>query len=436
MARAQSTPLRTALSRMFPTALLKRLALSTGTVRRCRRVDPVQLFWVVVLTLGSGRSRTFADLRRSYERVTGTQLSASSFYNRFTPAFTRFLKEILELGLEKLHHQSERAGAVWGEIREVLCVDSTVIRLHDALASCWPACRTNHTLAAVKMHTVLNVRGLGPQRVKITSERVHDGPALRAGRWVKGRLLLFDLGYFRYALFAAIHQHGGFFLTRLKDNANPTLRCLHRRHRGRALAIEGLGLREIRSRLRRSVFDAEAEICFQRRSYAGKRRTATQRVRIVGLWDEMREVYHWYITNLPVDQLKAEEVGKLYAARWTIELLFRELKSCYQLESMPSRKSHIVEAFVYASLLTLLASRALLLAIRRWGCLADRRTPLERWARLLVSAAPDLLALVLDSAAMARTRERPLLRFFVAEAPDPNVKRKLLPERAGLNWAA
>ncbi len=98
-----------------------------------------------------------------------------------------------------------------GEIRDVLCVDSTVIRLHDALASCWPACRTNHTLAAVKMHTVLNVRGLGPHRVKITSERVHDGPVLRAGRWVKGRLLLFDLGYFRYALFAAIHQQGGFF---------------------------------------------------------------------------------------------------------------------------------------------------------------------------------------------------------------------------------
>ena len=149
------------------------------------------------------------------------------------------------------------------------------------------------------------------------------------------------------------------------------------------------------------------------------------------------EVYHWYITNLPVDRLKAEEVGKLYAARWTIELLFRELKSCYQLESMLSRKRHVVEAFLYASLLTLLASRALPAGCSSLGVsLADRRTPLERWARLLVSAAPDLLALVLDSAAMARTRERPLLRFFIAEAPDPNVKRKLLPERAGLNWAA
>jgi IS4 transposase len=421
---------------MFPTALLKRLASQTGMVRRRRRVDPVKLFWVLVLTLGSGRSRSFADLRRSYERVTGVSLSASSFYNRFTPAFTQFLRELVAVGFEKLNRCAEGAGTVLREIQDILCVDSTVIRLHDALAGCWPACRTNHTLAAVKMHTVLNVRGVGPQRIKITSERVHDGPALRAGQWVKGRLLLFDLGYFRYALFSAIHDHGGFFLTRLKENANPTLRHLHRRYRGRAMAIEGLRLREVRSRLQRAVFDAEAEICFQRRRYAGHSRKAAMRVRIIGLWDEVRGVYHWYITNLPVDKVEAEEIGKLYAARWTIELLFRELKSCYQLESLPSRKSHVVEAFLYASLLTLLASRALLFAIRRWGALAERRTPMERWARLFVSAAPELLALMLDPVAMARTRERPLLQFFAAEAPDPNRKRQLLPERAGLKCAA
>ena len=214
------------------------------------------------------------------------------------------------------------------------------------------------------------------------------------------------------------------------------MRRLHRRYRGRAVAVEGVKLRDLRSRLRRAVFDAEAEICFKRRQYAGRRSSAAMRLRIVGLWDEGRGAYHWYITNLPVAKVKAEEIGKLYAARWTIELLFRELKSSYQLESIPSRKSHVVEAFLYASLLTLLASRALLLAIRRWGSLADRRTPIERWARLFVSAASDLLALVLDPAAMARNRERPLLNFFLAEAPDPNVKRRLLPERTALKPAA
>jgi putative transposase len=156
MARRKSTPLRTALSRMFPAALLRRLARETGTVRRRRRVDPVKLFWVVVLGIGRGE-RSFADLRRSYEKVTGEKISSSSFYNRFTPAFTRFLRELLSVGLEKLNRCAEGTGAVVGEIREILCVDSTIVRLHDALAAHWPACRTNHTLAAVKLHTVLNV---------------------------------------------------------------------------------------------------------------------------------------------------------------------------------------------------------------------------------------------------------------------------------------
>lgn len=436
MARRKSTPLRAALSRMFPKALLQRLARETGAVRRLRKVDPVQLFWVVVLSFGNGGTRTLGELRRCYERVTGEKVSASSFYNRFTPAFTEFLRAAFAQGLEKLSRCSQGAAAVLGEIREVLCIDSTVIRLHDALASCWPACRTNHTLAAMKLHMVLNVRGVGPQRVKITSERVADGPALRAGEWVRGRLLLFDLGYFRYALFAAIAKHGGFFLTRLKDNANPVLRRLHRQYRGRAMVVEGLRLREIRSRLRRAVLDAEAEICFKRRRYAGRRKTAIMSVRIIGLWDEVHGAYHWYITNLPVSTVRAEDIGKLYAARWTIELLFRELKSSYQMESIPSSKSHMVEAFVYASLLALLASRALLLAIHRWGSLGDRKTPAERWARLFVSAAPDLLALILDSAAMAYTRDQRLWNFFLAEAPDPNTKRQLLLERAGLQAAA
>ena len=434
MAQRKSTPLRTALSSLFPAALLRRLARETGTVQRRRRVDPVKLFWVVVLGV-SGGQRSFAELRRSYEKVAGKKISPSSFYNRFTPAFTRLLQELLNLGLEKLLRCASGATTVLGEIREILCVDSTIVRLHDALASHWPACRTNHTQAAVKLHMVLNVRGKGPQRIQVTSERVHDGPVLRAGAWVKGRLLLFDLGYFRYSLFAAIARQGGFFLTRLKDNANPTLRRLHRRHRGRAVAVEGLGLLEIRSRLRRAVLDAEAEICFQKRRYAGRRSKATMRVRIVGLWDASHSMYHWYITNLPL-AIKAEEIGKLYSARWTIELLFRELKSCYKLESIPTRKPHVVEAFLYASLLTLLASRALLLAVHRWGELGERRTPVERWARLFVSSTPELLALILDPVAMAQSRERPLLRFFVAEAPDPNIKRRLLPERAGLKPAA
>lgn len=432
MAQKQSTPLRQALSSWFPSAMLRKLAVEEAVVRRQRRVDPVALFWVVVLSVSPSGDRTLAELHRSYEKVTGCRLAHSSFYQRFTPAFARLLMRAMTQALERVGRSAGRGLRLFAEIREVLCIDSTVVRLHDALARRYPACRTNHTQAAAKLHVVLNVRGEGPQSVKVTSERVHDGPVLRAGRWVAGRLLLFDLGYFRYQLFDAIGRQGGYFLTRLKQNANPTILRLHRRHRGRAIDVEGQRLREIEPRLRRQVLDVEAEVCFRRRRYRGRRSRATLKVRLVGLRDDERGTYHWYVTNLPPQEVVAEEIGKLYSARWAIELLFRELKSCYRLDRLPSRKAPVIEALLYAAILTLIASHALLAALREWGRLEDRTTPLERWARLVLSAAPELLTIALDPPPMARFREQRLLPFLLHHAPDPNRNRPPLLQRAGV----
>lgn len=432
MARKQSTPLRQTLSSWFPSARIWQLAVEEGVVRRQRRVDPVALFWVVVLAVSPSGGRTLAELHRSYEKTTGCRLARSSFYQRFTPAFARLLKRAMIRALERVGRAAGQSLRRFSEIREVLCVDSTVVRLHDALARRYPACRTNHTQAAAKLHVVLNVRGAGPQSVKVTSERVHDGPVLRAGRWVAGRLLLFDLGYFRYQLFDAIGRQGGFFLTRLKQNANPKIVRLHRRHRGRAIAVEGQRLRDVVPRLQRQVLDVEAEVCFRRRRYRGRRSGATLRVRIVGVRNDERGIYHWYVTNLPAHEVDAEEIGRLYSARWVIELLFRELKSCYRLDRLPSRKAPVIEALLYAAILTLIVSHALLAALREWGRLGDRTTPLERWARLVLSAAPDLLTIALDPPPMARFREQRLLPFLLHHAPDPNRNRPPLLERAGL----
>jgi IS4 transposase len=428
--------LRWTLSSWFPSARIRKLAVEEGVVRRKRRVDPVALFWVVVLSVSPSGGRRLAELHRSYEKVTGCRLARSSFYQRFTPAFARLLKRVMTQAMETLGASAGQGLGLFADIREVLCIDSTVVRLHDALARRYPACRTNHTQAAAKLHVVLNVRSKGPQSVQVTSERVHDGPVLQAGRWVAGRLLLFDLGYFRYQLFDAIGRQGGYFLTRLKQNANPTLLRLYRRHRGRAIAVEGQRLREVEPRLQRQVLDVEAEVCFRRRRYRGRRSGATLKVRIVGVRNNERGTYHWYVTNLPADEVDAEHIGPLYGARWAIELLFRELKSCYRLDRLPSRKAPVIEALLYAAIITLIVSHALLAALREWGRLEDRTIPLERWARLVLSAAPELLTIVLDPPPMARFREQRLLPFLVHHAPDPNRNRAPLLERAGVRCAA
>lgn len=128
MARWKSTPLRRALSMLCPKAMLERVARAEGLVRRRRRLDPVAFFWVIVLTVDTGASRTLADLRRAYARVTGDSLAASSFYARFSPALARFLNQVLSMALERLADSKRSARALLGSIRDIVCVDSTVFK--------------------------------------------------------------------------------------------------------------------------------------------------------------------------------------------------------------------------------------------------------------------------------------------------------------------
>jgi putative transposase len=43
------------------------------------------------------------------------------------------------------------------------------------------------------------------------------------GPWLENRLVLFDLAYFKYRRFALIDENDGYFMSRLKQNANPLI---------------------------------------------------------------------------------------------------------------------------------------------------------------------------------------------------------------------
>jgi len=426
MARSKCIDVQEVLTSLISARRLNRLARETGVVVRNRKVKALALFWSLVLGFGAGSERTLAGLRRHFEQASGVTLVPSAFYLRFTPALARLLKTVLVEVLDKV---SEQTGALKGPLsafRDVVAIDATVIRLHDLLAKAFPACRTNHTRAAVKLHAVMSVTGKGPRSVKLTSERVHEGPVLRAGRWVEGRLLLFDLGYYRFQLFACIERCKGYFVTRLKDRANPTITAVHCRWRGASIPLVGQRLADVLPRLKRQVLDVEVELTFKRRSYNGKRSVARARFRLVGVRNPGGEGYHLYLTNVPPEQLSAEDIAATYAARWMIELVFRELKRHYRLDQVPSAKRHVVEALLYAALLALVVSRQLLAALRQRSNQPDDRLPEERWAALFAQFAQHMLWLLLSPRAERRPFAKALARVLAAEAVDPNCSRRRL----------
>ncbi|RMG15977.1 MAG: hypothetical protein D6731_07210, partial [Planctomycetota bacterium] len=142
-----------------------------------------------------GGERTLAALRRAYQTATGKSLVPSAFRDRFDASLVRYVQAAVGLVLDRLAEPTRALAGELAAFKEVLVTDATVIRLHDLLAKAFPGCRTNHTKAALKLHIVMRVNGNGPKSVKVTSERKNDGRVLQVGKWVRDRLLLFDLGY-------------------------------------------------------------------------------------------------------------------------------------------------------------------------------------------------------------------------------------------------
>jgi IS4 transposase len=429
MARTKTIGIKKVLTELLPRRQLQRLAEEVGLTKRRRKVEVHPLFWTLVLGFGAGRERTIAGLRRAYEKATGCQLVASAFYDRFTPALTRLLRTVAGILIAKVAEPARSLAGPLAAFRDVVLTDSTVIRLHDLLKKAFPACRTNHTQAALKLHTVMSATGAGPRSIKLTAERAHDGPVFTVGKWVKDRLLLFDLGYFRFQLFSCIERNGGYFIVRLKKSADPVVVAVHRCWRGRAVPMVGRRVSEFLDRLQRQTLDVEVEVSFKRRAYGGVRHKDRQHFRLVGVRDPLTHEYHLYLTNIPPSRLTPSDIAQTYAARWVIELFFRELKTHYRAEDMPSAKRPIVEALIYAVLITFVVSRALLAALRRkLGSLASRVRE-ERWAGLFADAALDILRVLVWRPGAAAHLSRRLDATLLHEALDPNVGRRLLLQR-------
>ena len=262
--------------------------------------------------------------------------------------------------MAKLASNDVRYSGVLQGFRDVLVADATVVKLHRLLALRFPGTRMNSSPAAAKLYLVMSVSGGGAHKINVTGERANDHCTLEMVPRVEGWLLLFDLGYFRYPLFDRIDRNGGYFITRLVSNANPCIVTTHRQWRGRAIELEGKRLREVAGRLQRDVLNVEVEVAFQRRVYAGTRRTTRHRLRLVAFRLPESTEYRFYLTNIDPGSLDAHAVAQTYAARWQIEFIFKELKSHHRLDDLPTRKAHIVETLLLGAVITLLVSRRLL----------------------------------------------------------------------------
>jgi Domain of unknown function (DUF4372)/Transposase DDE domain len=97
----------------------------------------------------------------------------------------------------------------------VYALDSTTI---DLCMSVFPWAHFRSTKSAVKMHTLLDLRGNIPSFIHISNGKLHDVHALDMLIPEPGAVYVMDRGYIDFARLHTLHQAGAFFVTRAKSN--------------------------------------------------------------------------------------------------------------------------------------------------------------------------------------------------------------------------
>lgn len=412
------------LNDLFPAPWLRAQAHDTGAVQRCGKVDIVVFFWALALAPLAGASPSLASLQRLFEAMAQITLNPSAYLKRFSNGLVRFLAACAQRACvdATARYLSTK---LFAPFREVLAIDSTLIKLDDSLQALFPGPRTNSAPAVAKVHAVYSVISGSIRHVSIHRGKTAEVKVFKLGKQLCETLLLADLGYFRYAAFAKIADLGGYFISRMKRSANPVIVADRYHGPGRTRDLVGMKLWDALEGLQRDTVDLDIEALFSRPRRPTKtdpRRHVTERrrFRVVGVRHPQTGELHVYLTNLAPEQMTPEQIRVTYSARWLVELLFDELKNFCGMTAFPSARPAVVRALIYLAVIRLCVSRTALRALQRWVLAEARQRPECKG-----------LAPALDAAMHRQSRTK---RFTIAWSM---LSVLLLPEvlrHAGIAW--
>jgi len=201
--------------------------------------------------------------------------------------------------------------------------DSTTI---DLCLSLFPWADFRKTKAAVKMHTLIDLRGPIPTWVAITTGKVHDVRMLDYLPVEKDAFYAMDRGYVDFARLYGIHQQGAFFVVRAKDN----LKCkrLYSNPKNKETGVRA---------------DQIITLITQK-----SKKGYPERLRRVSFVDKERNKRLVFLTNN--FEISAETVAAVYKQRWQVELFFKWIKQHLRIKSFIGTSVNAVKSQIWVAL--------------------------------------------------------------------------------------
>lgn len=201
--------------------------------------------------------------------------------------------------------------------------DSTTI---DLCLSLFPWAEFRKTKAAVKMHTLIDLRGPIPTWVAITTGKVHDVRMLDQLPIEKDAFYAMDKGYVDFARLYAIHKQSGYFVVRAKDN----LKC-----------------KRLYSNPKDKDTGVRADQIITLVTLKSKK-GYPERLRRVSYFDKERNKRLVFLTNN--FDIPAETVAAVYKQRWQVELFFKWIKQHLRIKSFIGTSVNAVKSQIWVAL--------------------------------------------------------------------------------------
>jgi hypothetical protein len=205
----------------------------------------------------------------------------------------------------------------------VYALDASTI---DLCLSLFPWARFRKTKGAIKLHTLLDLRGNIPTFIAITDGKVHEVNILDELIPEFGAIYVMDRGYLDFARLYAINQFPAFFVVRSKHNTR------FRRIYSRPID-KSTGLR-----------------CDQTVAFTGfySKKDYPEKLRRIKFFDAGKEKTLNFLTNNFT--LPALTIAELYRYRWQIELFFKWIKQHLRIKAFYGTSMNAVKTQIWIAI--------------------------------------------------------------------------------------
>jgi hypothetical protein len=202
----------------------------------------------------------------------------------------------------------------------VYALDSTTI---DLCLNLFPWAKFRKHKAAIKMHTLLDLRGNIPTVIWITTGKVHDVNMLDLLVIEPGAYYIIDRGYLDFSRLYKIHKSQAFFITRTKRNTK--LRRLYSH-----TVEKSSGVLSDQTVVLTGFYSSE--------DYPDK-------LRRIRYYDKETKKHLTFLTNNFT--LPAITISNLFRCRWQIELFFKWIKQHLRIKSFYGTSENAVKTQIW-----------------------------------------------------------------------------------------